>query len=76
MRARVLAPDATDTEFEYIANDLAEPVGYATQSTRYCTAAEMAGFLLVLYDSNKIVGEMDFSTFRIKLCDPKHSRFG
>ena len=39
------------------------------------TAAEMAGFLLELYDGDKTVGEMDFANFRIKLSDPKHPHF-
>ena len=76
LKAKVLAPAATETEFEQTANELEEPVDYATKFARYHTAAEMAGFLLELYDGDKTVGEMDFSTFRIKLSNPKHPHFG
>ena len=58
------------------ANELKEPVDYAEKFTRYHTAAEMAGFLLELYDGDKTVGEMDFENFRIKLSDAKHPHFG
>ena len=76
LRAKVLAPTATETEFEQTANELGEPVDYDAKFARYHTAAEMAEFLLELYDGDKTVGEMDFSTFRIKLSDPKHPHLG
>ena len=76
LRAKVLAPTATETEFEQTANELAEPVDYDAKFARYHTAAEMAGFMLELYDGDKTVGEVDFSTFRIKLSDPKHPHLG
>lgn len=76
LRAKVLAPGSTETEFEQTANELEEPVDYAHKFSRYHTAAEMAAFLLELYDGDKTVGEMDFTNFRIKLSDPKHPHFG
>lgn len=76
LRAKVLAPGATETEFEQTANELDTPVDYAKKFARYHTAAEMAGFLLELYDGDKTVGEMDFENFRIKLSDAKHPHFG
>ena len=57
------------------ANELSEPVDYSEKFARFHTAAEMAGFLLELYDGDKTVGEIDFATFRIKLSDPKHPHF-
>ena len=75
LRAKVLAPATTETEFEQTANELTEPVDYSKKFARYHTAAEMAVFLLELYDSDKTVGEMDFANFRIKLSDPKHPHF-
>lgn len=76
LRAKVLAPASTETEFEQTANELEEPVNYAEKFSRYNTAAEMAAFLLELYDGDKTVGEMDFATFKIKLSDAKHPHFG
>jgi len=75
LRAKVLAPGSTETEFEQTANELDEPVDYAKKFARYHTAAEMAAFLLELYDGDKTVGEMDFANFRIKLSDAKHPHF-
>ena len=75
LRAKVLAPASTETEFEQTANELSEPVDYSEKFTRYHTAAEMAGFLLDLYDGDKTVGEMDFEKFKIQLSDPKHPHF-
>jgi short-subunit dehydrogenase len=77
LRAKVLAPGATETEFEQTANELTEPVDYEKKfGLYYHTAAQMAGFLLELYDGDKTVGEMDFPTFRIKLSDAKHPYLG
>lgn len=76
LRAKVLAPAATETEFEQTANELTEPVDYKQKLGRFHTAAQMAEFLLKLYDGDKTVGEMDFATFSIKLSDAKHPHFG
>lgn len=76
LRAKVLAPGATQTEFEQTANALDEPVDYTEKFPRFHTAAQMAQFLLALYDGDKTVGEIDFATFGIKLSDAKHPSFG
>jgi len=76
LRAKVLAPASTETEFEQTANELKEPVDYAQKHGRFHTAAEMAQFLLTLYDGDKTVGEIDFAKFTIKLSDAKHPHFG
>lgn len=76
LRAKVLAPGATQTEFEQVANDLDQPVNYNEKFPMFHTAAQMAGFLLELYDGDKTVGEIDFATFGIKLSEPKHTNFG
>ncbi|MBS4197903.1 SDR family NAD(P)-dependent oxidoreductase [Lederbergia citri] len=75
LRAKVLAPGATETEFEQVANELAETVDYDKKFFRYHTAAQMAGFLLELYEGDKTVGEFDFESFGIKLSDAKHPYF-
>jgi len=59
-----------------VANDLSEPVDYAEKFNLYHTAAQMAGFLLELYNGDKTIGEMDFTTFGIKLSDAKHPHSG
>ncbi|MGN0479214.1 MAG: SDR family NAD(P)-dependent oxidoreductase [Hominenteromicrobium sp.] len=76
LRAKVLAPGATQTEFEQTANALDEPVDYTGKFPRFHTAAQMAQFLLALYDGDKTVGEIDFATFGIRLSDAKHPSFG
>ena len=76
LRAKVLAPASTETEFEQTANELEEPVDYAEKHGRFHTAAEMAQFLLALYDGDKTVGEIDFAKFTIKLSDAKHPHLG
>ena len=75
LRAKVLAPGATQTEFEQTANSLDAPVNYDERFPRYHTAAQMAEFLLALYDGDKAVGEIDFATFGVKLSDAKHPFF-
>lgn len=75
LRAKVLAPDATETEFEQSAHELEEKVNYTEKFPRFHTAKQMAGFLLALYDGEKTVGEIDFETFDIKLTDAKHPAF-
>lgn len=76
LRAKVLAPGATETEFEQAAHDRADPVDYGERFGRFHTAAEMAQFLLALYDSDKTVGEIDFTTFSVMLSDAKHPHLG
>ncbi len=72
LRAKVLAPGATETEFEQSAHETKEKVDYTKKFQHFHTAKQMAGFLLELYDKDKTVGEIDFETFGIKLTDAKH----
>lgn len=72
LRAKVLAPGATETEFEQSAHELKNKVDYTQKFGRFHTAKQMAEFLLALYDGDKTVGEIDFETFGIKLTDAKH----
>lgn len=76
LRAKVLAPATTETEFEQTANELDMPVDYTQKQSRFHTASEMAAFLLHLYDGDKTVGEIDFTKFTIKLSDAKHPHLG
>lgn len=69
LRAKVLAPAATRTEFGMIANDAVE-YDYDRQFGTYHTSQQMAAFLMELYDSDKSVGAVNRETFRFELSDP------
>lgn len=75
MRAKVLAPAATKTEFGKIANDVAE-YDYDKLFAAYHTSAQIAAFLLELYDSDKVVGLVDRENFSFHLCEPRFQYAG
>ncbi|EOI55453.1 hypothetical protein RV02_GL002953 [Enterococcus gilvus] len=68
MRAKVLAPAATKTEFGKVANDL-ESYDYDKAFETYHSSDQMAHFLLDLYDSDKTVGHINRETFTFELSD-------
>ena len=70
MQAKVLAPAATETEFAKVSSDLEENVKLEGILPKYHTAKEMAGFMLDLYDSEKVVGIVDGLTYEFQLKDP------
>lgn len=76
MQAKVLAPAATETEFAKVSNDLKENVSLKGLLPKYHTAKEMAGFMLDLYDSEKVVGIVDGETYEFQLKDPIHPYIG
>lgn len=69
MKAKVLAPAATRTEFGMVANDVSE-YDYDKSFGTYHTSKQVAGFLLELYDSEKVVGLVDREDFSFRLADP------
>lgn len=69
MKAKVLAPAATETEFAKRAFDVNE-FDYHVTVPKFHTAKEMAEFLLALYDSDKVVGIVDGYTYEFQLRDP------
>lgn len=69
LRAKVLAPAATRTEFGKIANDVAD-YDYDRSFGKYHTSEQMAGFLLQLYDSDRTVGLVNWETFEFSLGEP------
>lgn len=75
MQAKVLAPAATKTEFGRVANDVAE-YDYDKLFGTYHTSAQIAAFLLELYDSDKVVGLVDRETFSFHLCEPQFQYAG
>ncbi|MGE7949895.1 SDR family NAD(P)-dependent oxidoreductase [Lysinibacillus sp. NPDC093688] len=70
MQAKVLAPASTETEFTKRSYDLQENVELAEILPKYHTAKEVAGFMLDLYDSEKVVGIVDGITYEFELKDP------
>ena len=75
MRAKVLAPAATKTEFGKIANDVPE-YDYDRTFGTYHTSAQVAEFLLKLYDSNKTVGIVNRENFMFELKEPQFDYAG
>ena len=75
MKAKVLAPAATKTEFGMVANNVSE-YDYDKSFGTYHKSKEMAGFLLELYDSEKVVGLVDRESFCFRLADPLFSYAG
>jgi hypothetical protein len=69
MKAKVLAPAATKTEFGMVANNVRE-YDYDKSFGTYHTGKQMAGFLLELYDSENVVGMVDRETFSFRLAEP------
>ncbi|MBC2195645.1 SDR family NAD(P)-dependent oxidoreductase [Listeria booriae] len=70
MRAKVLAPSATETEFAQRATDT-DSFDYEKGMAKFHTSKEMAGFLLGLYDNEKIVGLVNGRDFTFELQDPQ-----
>lgn len=69
LRAKVLAPAATQTEFGKVANSASE-YAYDKAFGAYHTSEQMAGFLLQLYDSDQTIGMVDRESFAFRLCSP------
>lgn len=58
MKAKVLAPAMTETEFAKHANDMKE-FDYKAKLPMYHTAKQMAGFMMEVYDKDEVVGVVD-----------------
>ncbi|KMT62358.1 SDR family NAD(P)-dependent oxidoreductase [Paenilisteria newyorkensis] len=70
MQAKVLAPAATETEFAKRARD-EETFEYKGAVAKYHTSKEMTGFLLDLYDSEKVLGIVETDNYTFQLKDPQ-----
>ena len=57
LKAKILAPAITETEFMSPGNE--EKVDYSLITPKFHTAKQMAGFMVNLYDSNEVVGIVD-----------------
>ncbi|WP_413379707.1 SDR family NAD(P)-dependent oxidoreductase [Paenibacillus taichungensis] len=60
LKAKVLAPAITETEFVKKSLDT-EDFDYKANMSKYHTAKEMAGFMLDLYDNSEVVGIVDLN---------------
>lgn len=69
MQVKVLAPAATETEFAKRSLDTDE-FQYEGVIPKFHTAKEMAGFMLELSDSEKVVGIVNGETYEFQLRDP------
>lgn len=69
MKAKVLAPAATKTNFGNIANNM-NSYDYDKSFGTYHTSTEMAAFLLELYDSHETVGAVNRNSFKFELKSP------
>lgn len=69
LKAKVLAPAATETNFGKTASN-SDEYDYTAHFGHYHTSGEMADFLLRLYYSNNVVGKVDRETFQFELCEP------
>lgn len=73
--AKILAPAATQTEFGAVANN--NPAyDYNKAFGTYHTSAEMANFLLKLYDSDQTLGIVDRETLTFRLTTPQYPYAG
>ncbi len=55
MKVKILAPAMTETEFAKSASDMKE-FDYEANVPMYHTAKQMAGFMMELYNNDKVVG--------------------
>ena len=68
LKAKVLAPAATKTNFGNIATGKTD-FDYDKSYPNYHTSEEMADFLIQLYESDKTVGYISRETFEFNLSD-------
>lgn len=66
LQVKVLAPNATSTDFARVAKG----VDKFEYSGNYHTAEEMAGFVLELYESSNCIGRVNLDTFEFELLNP------
>lgn len=69
LKAKILAPAATETEFAQVASNRTS-FDYQQNFKQFHTSKEMAQFMLDLYHSQQVVGLVDRDTFEFKLSGP------
>ncbi len=70
LRAKVMAPKTTETEFEQACHESDTAFDYSSRPGKYNTAEEMASFIWQLHEGDKPVGEID-ENMNLKLSDRK-----
>lgn len=75
MRAKVLAPAATETEFAKNALDT-EEFEYEGALKKFNTSKEMAGYVIKLYKNEKTVGIVNGKTYEFNLVDEMFNHVG
>lgn len=75
LRAKVLAPAATETGFASRARE-EENFDYSQNVEKYHTAEEMAGFLVQLLESDQVVGIVNHEDYSFELRGPIHPYMG
>ncbi|MNW59911.1 hypothetical protein D3C74_378650 [compost metagenome] len=71
LKAKILAPAITETEFVQKSID-AEGFDYKANMSKYHTAKEMAGFMLDLYDRNDVVVGIVDQNYDFQLTAPMY----
>ncbi|MGX7244231.1 SDR family NAD(P)-dependent oxidoreductase [Enterococcus quebecensis] len=74
LKAKILAPAATETEFAQIANG-STSYDYNKGFSTFHTAKQMAQFLIELYLSQDVVGLVDRNTFEFNLSGPRFDHY-
>ncbi|RRD39005.1 SDR family NAD(P)-dependent oxidoreductase [Leptotrichia sp. OH3620_COT-345] len=69
LKAKILAPAATKTEFGNIANNISD-YDYDKNFSMYHTSDEIANFLYQLYESDSTLGFVNREDFSFKLTEP------
>lgn len=72
LRVKVLAPGATETEFEQACHQSDEKVDYSAKFANFSTADQMARNVIKLAESDAVVCTIDFSDFTYKFLPPQH----
>lgn len=70
LKAKVLAPAATKTEFGQVANNI-EYYDYDASFGTYHTSDQLAEFAMALYDSDSMTGYVDRESFSFQLSEGK-----
>lgn len=69
LRAKVLAPAATESEFASVGQGVDDPVDYDQIYNRYHSANQMAAFLIELLESEAVLGKINTDTFEFELLE-------
>ena len=75
LRAKVMAPNATATEFEQACHESDTPFDYSKMQGRYNTADEMAEYIWQLHEGDKTVGTISMDG-KLELGDRRLPHFG